>query len=121
MSVLQEQMTRTGLLNPMTKDRRFAKAYLMSPYNSPEATRLRQALVLGSKAFLETHFRNHIEEAVAHKAADASLGGAPSFFNKVRSYIQLKYMHYGSSLQPNLELAGGHALWAQIYYLFRCG
>ncbi|KAG0361585.1 hypothetical protein BG005_007870 [Podila minutissima] len=121
MYVLQEQVTRTGLLNPVTKDRRFAKAYLMSPYSSLEATRLRQGLAQGSKMFLEMHFRNHIEEAVAQKAADASLGGAPSFFNKVRTYIQLKYDHYGSSLQPNLEVAGGHALWAQIYYLFRCG
>ncbi|KAF9415809.1 hypothetical protein BGZ94_010387 [Podila epigama] len=120
-SVLGEQETRSGLLNSVAKERKFAKAYLMSPYKSPEATRLRQALVRGSKSFLERHYKNHIEEAVAQNPAEAGLGGIPSFPNTVRAYIQLKYIRYGSSLQPSLELAGGHALWAQIYYLFRCG
>ncbi|KAG0348404.1 hypothetical protein BG004_005245 [Podila humilis] len=119
--VLQEQLARGGLLNTAAKERKYAKAYLMSPYQSAEAARLRQVLTGGSRLYLELQFRSHIEETVAQSATEATLGGAPSFSNTVRAYIHHKYMRFGPSTQPNLEIVAGNVLWAQIYYLFRCG
>ncbi|KAG0047412.1 hypothetical protein BGZ83_007529 [Gryganskiella cystojenkinii] len=121
-SVLGETESRTGRFQSQTlKERVYANAYLNSPYKSAASTNLRQHLIRGSRTFLEKQFMNHIEAAVAENPADANLGGVPSLINTVRAYVQLKYLRYGSWSQPNLEIANGQAVWAQIYYMLRSG
>ncbi|KAI1315080.1 hypothetical protein EDD11_001322 [Mortierella claussenii] len=121
-SVLGEQELFNGRFQSKTlKERAYAEAYLMSPSKSPAAAMLRERLIKGSKTFLERQFMNHIEASVAANPAEANLGGVPSLLNTVRAFVQLKYLRYGSWSQPNLEIANGQAMWAQIYYLLRTG
>ncbi|KAF9919357.1 hypothetical protein BX616_005400 [Lobosporangium transversale] len=121
-SVLGEQELFNGRFQSKTlKERAYADAYLMSPRKSPAAALLRERLIKGSKTFLEKQFMNHIEASVASNPAEANLGGVPSLLNTVRAFVQLKYLRYGSWSQPNLEIANGQAMWAQIYYLLRTG
>ncbi|GJJ69903.1 nuclear pore complex protein Nup93 [Entomortierella parvispora] len=121
-SVLGEQELRNGRFQSQTlKERVYANAYLNSPYKSPSAAALRQHLIRGSRTFLEKQFMNHIEAAVAENPAEANLGGVPSLMNTIRAFVQLKYLRYGSWSQPNLEIANGQAVWAQLYYMLRTG
>ncbi|KAF9162413.1 hypothetical protein DFQ26_003567 [Actinomortierella ambigua] len=122
-AVLGEQELRNGRFqSQILKERVYAKAYLMSPYNSLPAARLRQLLIKGSLAFLEKQYMNVIENSIAENSGDANLGGVPSIANTVRAFVHIKYVRYGNWTQPNLEVAaGGTALWAQMYYMIRSG
>ncbi|KAG0232661.1 hypothetical protein BGW42_008001 [Actinomortierella wolfii] len=122
-AVLGEQELRNGRFqSQILKERVYAKAYLMSSYNSVPAARLRQLLIKGSLAFLEKQYMNVIENSIAENPGEANVGGVPSIANTIRAFVHIKYVRYGNWTQPNLEVApGGTALWAQMYYMLRSG
>lgn len=82
-----------------------------------------------SKSLLACHlpislcasFENHIDETIARHPKEAQLGGIPGIRNKVRAYtaVTLRSKEATESFRP--EQVDGIYLWAQLYYLLRCG
>jgi nuclear pore complex protein Nup93 len=66
-------------------------------------------------------FENHIDETIAKHPKEAELGGVPGIRNKVRAYtaVILRSKDAQETFKP--ENVNGIPLWAQLYYLLRCG
>ncbi|KAL1923580.1 uncharacterized protein VTP21DRAFT_8560 [Calcarisporiella thermophila] len=104
------------------KARQYARAYLYSPYNSPQGVELRQKLVRGAKRFLEEQFLGFVEKTIAQNPHEAKIGGVPSVRNKIQGYINIRYKKHGMWTNKKLQIVNNDtAIWAQIFYLMRCG
>ncbi|WWC58422.1 uncharacterized protein I303_100962 [Kwoniella dejecticola CBS 10117] len=102
------------------QERQYASAYL-GDQKSNHATLLRGRLVMGGRRFLERDFERHVDEVIAKNPKEAALGGVPGIKNKIRAFVDviLKSKESRDSYRP--ESVNGSLLWAQTYYLLRCG
>ncbi|WRT63978.1 uncharacterized protein IL334_000905 [Kwoniella shivajii] len=102
------------------QERQYATAYL-GDQRSNHATLLRGRLTMGGRRFLERDFERHVEETIAKNPKEAALGGIPGIKNKIRAFVDvtLKSKEAKDAYRP--ETVNGSLLWAQIYYLVRCG
>ncbi|GAA5897343.1 linker nucleoporin NIC96 [Sporobolomyces salmoneus] len=113
--VLQGEFQRKAL-----QERCYASAYLGSS-DSIEAVELRRMITDGGKTYLEEQFMNYVEKTLASRPAEANLGGIPSVQNKIRAFLNVKYLKNGNWSNSSLEIANNTPVWARIYYLLRSG
>ncbi|GAA5959783.1 hypothetical protein JCM3765_000101 [Sporobolomyces pararoseus] len=113
--VLQGEFQRKAL-----QERCYASAYLNSG-DSIEAVELRRMITSGGKTYLEEQFMNYVEKTLASRPAEANLGGIPSVQNKIRAFLNVKYLKNGNWSNSSLEIANNTPIWARIYYLLRSG
>ncbi|GAA5938812.1 linker nucleoporin NIC96 [Sporobolomyces koalae] len=102
------------------QERCYATAYLNQD-NSSEAGELRRTITAGGKNYLEEQFMNHVEKTLASRPTEANLGGIPSIQNKIRAFLNVKYLKNGNWSNSSLEIANSTPIWARIYYLLRAG
>ncbi|EIW72690.1 hypothetical protein TREMEDRAFT_70789 [Tremella mesenterica DSM 1558] len=102
------------------QERQYAAAYLGEPRSS-HAALLRGRLVQGARKFLERDFEHHVEETIAKYPKEAALGGIPGIRNKIRAFVQVTLKNKETQDSYKAELVDGIYLWAQAYYLLRCG
>ncbi|WVQ97122.1 hypothetical protein IAU59_004232 [Kwoniella sp. CBS 9459] len=102
------------------QERQYATAYL-GDQRSNHATLLRGRLVMGGRRFLERDFERHVDETIAKNPKEAALGGVPGIRNKIRAFVDvtLRSKDVRDAYRP--ESVNGSLLWAQTYYLVRCG
>ncbi|KAJ5543056.1 Nucleoporin interacting component Nup93/Nic96 [Penicillium sp. DV-2018c] len=104
------------------KERQYAEEYLEESSKSPQAIKLRNQILQGSRAFLETTFFDEVETAIAKNPREAQLGGIPTVINKIRAYIRLQAAR--KDLAPDgteLQMVNQDYCWILIFYLLRCG
>ncbi|KAK4687416.1 nuclear pore complex protein Nup93, partial [Tremellales sp. Uapishka_1] len=111
--------TSTSNAEPVL-ERQYASAYLANA-KEHSAVALKGRLVMGGRRFLERDFESHIDQTIAKHPKEAALGGMPGITNKVRAYVDvtLRSPEVQKTFRP--ETVGGIFLWAQVYYLLRCG
>lgn len=49
-------------------------------------------------------FFAHVEKTIASRPAEAALGGVPSVQNKIRAFLNVKYLRNGQWTEPSLEV-----------------
>lgn len=103
------------------RERQFASVYCDSAKYSRGAVDLRKQIVKGSVTYLEKQFYGLIESEIAKRPQEAQLGGVPSIINKVKAFLNLKYLKAGEWINKSLEIADNFPLWAVLYYLIRSG
>jgi nuclear pore complex protein Nup93 len=101
--------------------RKYAKQYILADKQSAEAIGLRRQIVRGSRRYLEEQFFQVIESEIAKYPQDAQLGGVPSVYNKVKAYLNLKFLKGGKWTRHNLEIVNNVPVWALLYYMVRSG
>ncbi|WWC66561.1 uncharacterized protein I206_100464 [Kwoniella pini CBS 10737] len=112
--------TETFAPGEPVQERQYASAYL-GDQKSNYATLLRGRLVMGGKRFLERDFERHVEEVIAKNPKEAALGGVPGIRNKIRAFVDVTLRSKESRDAYRAESVNGSLLWAQTYYLVRCG
>ncbi|KAL8276338.1 hypothetical protein RQP46_011263 [Phenoliferia psychrophenolica] len=105
---------------PVTQ-RQFMEAYLVAAPESDSAVRLRSSICEGAREHLQEEFMAHVENTIKAQPLEANLGGDPSFQNKIRAYIDVKYKKHGAWTNPRLEIINKTPVWASMYYLIRTG
>ncbi|GAA5876807.1 hypothetical protein JCM16303_006291 [Sporobolomyces ruberrimus] len=113
--VLQGEFQRKAL-----QERCYATAYL-SGGEGTDAVELRRMITAGGKTYLEEQFMNYVEKTLASRPAEANLGGIPSVQNKIRAFLNVKYLKNGNWSNSALEIASNTPVWARMYYLLRSG
>jgi nuclear pore complex protein Nup93 len=66
-------------------------------------------------------FENHVDEVIAKHPKEAALGGVPGIRNKVRAFVDVTLQGKESQESYKPESVNGSYIWAQAYYLLRCG
>ncbi|GFZ43143.1 hypothetical protein JCM24511_00862 [Saitozyma sp. JCM 24511] len=107
-------------LEETVKGDQYAGAYLGDP-RSANAVLLRGRLTAGGRRFLERDFENHVDEVIAKHPKEAALGGVPGIRNKVRAFVDVTLQGKESQESYKPESVNGSYIWAQAYYLLRCG
>ncbi|CAD6583189.1 MAG: hypothetical protein TREMPRED_003480 [Tremellales sp. Tagirdzhanova-0007] len=102
------------------QERQYSTAYLGDP-KSNHAVMLRGRLVMGGRSFLERDFETHMDETIAKHPKEAALGGVPGITNKVRAYVDVTLRSKDTLQSSRPESVDGIYLWAQVYFLLRCG
>ncbi|WVR05746.1 hypothetical protein IAU60_002771 [Kwoniella sp. DSM 27419] len=102
------------------QERQYASAYL-GDHRSNNATLLRGRIVMGGRRFLERDFERHVDETIAKNPKEAALGGVPGIRNKIRAYVDVTLRTKEAREAYKPETVNGSLLWAQAYYLVRCG
>ncbi|EMR09810.1 hypothetical protein PNEG_01991 [Pneumocystis murina B123] len=100
-----------------TNERQFV-SYIDNPASRPA---MFKKIVSGAKSFLEFQFFSLIEREIIKYPHDAKLGGVPSAENKIRAYLNIKFMKNGRWIKSNLEIVNNIPIWAFLFYLIRCG
>ncbi|KAG4304826.1 hypothetical protein PORY_001879 [Pneumocystis oryctolagi] len=101
----------------ITNERQFV-SYIDNPsFNSS----MFKKIIDGSKSFLELQFFSLIEREISKHPHDARLGGIPSVENKIRAYLNMKFMKNGKWTKKNLEIVNNIPIWAFLFYFIRCG
>lgn len=103
------------------KERFFAPVYLDSAKNSKGLVKLRRQIVKGSLTYLQKQFFGLVESEIAKRPQEAKLGGVPSVVNKVKAFLNLKYLKAGQWINKSLEIAEDAPMWAVMFYLLRSG
>lgn len=101
----------------MTNERKFV-SFIDNPALKYE---MHKKIVSGAKSFLEFQFFSLIEREIMKHPHDAKLGGVPSVENKIRAYLNIKFMKNGKWTKNNLEIVNNIPIWAFLFYLIRCG
>ncbi|KIR67683.1 nuclear pore complex protein Nup93 [Cryptococcus bacillisporus CA1873] len=101
-------------------ERQYSAAYL-GDQKAHQAALLRGRLVTGGLKYLERDFERHVDETIARNPKEAALGGVPGIRNKIRAFVgvTLRTKEAREAYKP--ETVNGTLLWAQTYYLVRCG
>ncbi|WVQ85347.1 hypothetical protein IAT38_007512 [Cryptococcus sp. DSM 104549] len=102
------------------QERQYASAYLADPKTNQAAT-FRGRLIVGGKKFLERDFERHVDEVIAKNPKEAALGGVPGIKNKIRAFVDVTLRTKEAQETYKPESVNGSFLWAQAYYLVRCG
>ncbi|ORY53279.1 NIC-domain-containing protein [Rhizoclosmatium globosum] len=85
-----------------------------------EVVALRRRIVDGGRTFLQTLYYTYIQHLL--HASRAEIGGLPTPHTYISTYIRMKYTKNASWIaSANLEVHGGEATWAHLFYLVRCG
>lgn len=111
------------------REREFSPAYFDAStyYDRPEGVELRNRIVKGSKAFLETQFETHIDNVIASNPAKAQLGGQPGMVSRVAAFLRVNLLSREGRWSSELELlrqqpnATPLPVWATIFHLLRTG
>ncbi|GAA5894119.1 hypothetical protein JCM6882_007988 [Rhodosporidiobolus microsporus] len=114
--VLNGEFQRTAL-----QERQYAAGYLARDQEGEGARDVRRMVADGARGWLEEQFLAYVEKTLASRPAEANLGGVPSVQNKIRAFLNVKYLKNGQWSNPALEIANGTPIWARIYYLLRVG
>ncbi|GAA6062838.1 hypothetical protein JCM10212_001844 [Sporobolomyces blumeae] len=114
--VLNGEFQRAAL-----QERQYAAAYLAADQEGQDSVELRRMVGEGARHYLEEQFMAYVEKTLASRPAEAELGGVPSIQNKVRAFLNVKYLKNGKWSNPSLEIANNTPVWARIYYLLRSG
>lgn len=81
---------------------------------------LDRIIVKQSLNFLQLQYRVYIDGEIDKHRQEAQLGGVPSRYNKVKSFVLLKYFKDGEWDQ-RLGVVNKTPIWAHLYYLLRAG
>ncbi len=101
--------------------RQYAGAY-QAQAESEDGRGVRKMVGRGGREWLEGQFMEHVEKTLTSRPADAALGGVPSVQNKIRGFLNVKFLKNGQwATNPSLEIANNTPVWARIYYLLRSG
>ncbi|GAA6041370.1 hypothetical protein JCM8097_007689 [Rhodosporidiobolus ruineniae] len=114
--VLNGEFQRAAL-----QERQYAAGYLAQDQEGEGAREVRRMVADGAKGWLEEQFLAYVEKTIAARPAEAQLGGVPSVQNKIRAFLNVKYLKNGQWSNPALEIANNTPIWARLYYLFRVG
>ncbi|GAA5858920.1 hypothetical protein JCM8547_007156 [Rhodosporidiobolus lusitaniae] len=114
--VLNGEFQRTAL-----QERQYAQGYLSKDQEGEGAREVRRMVADGARGWLEEQFLAYVEKTLASRPAEAALGGVPSIQNKIRAFLNVKYLKNGRWSNPALEIANNTPIWARIYYLLRVG
>ncbi|ODN84353.1 hypothetical protein L202_00321 [Cryptococcus amylolentus CBS 6039] len=98
----------------------YAAAYL-GDQQTHQAYLLRGRLIAGGQKYLERDFERHVDETIARNPKEAALGGIPGIRNKIRAFVDVTLRTKESRETYKPETVNGTFLWAQAYYLVRCG
>jgi len=102
-------------------ERQYATAYAAQA-ESEDARGVRRMVGRGGREWLEGQFMQHVEKTLTSRPAEAALGGVPSVQNKIRGFLNVKFLKNGQwASSPALEVANNTPVWARIYYLLRSG
>lgn len=81
-----------------------------------------EALIHGSKTFLERMFVRYMDSTIALYPREAMLGGRPTFVDRVRAYANIKMKRISASDLERLDMAPNQTpYWLIIFYLIRAG
>lgn len=80
--------------------------------------RTQAAFVQKGKEYLEKMYSNHIQNTIYSNLQQAQLGGIPSTYNQVKSYLNVRPPHIKGLEDGHVD---GHPVWAMIYFCLRCG
>lgn len=98
----------------------YRKMYAAAP-GSPDGLKVRKQISHGSKMYLEHQFFACVEAEIAKSPQDALLGGVPSVYNKIKAYLNVRYLRGGQWTKENMEILNGVPVWAVLYYMVRSG
>ncbi|KIR81953.1 nuclear pore complex protein Nup93 [Cryptococcus gattii E566] len=101
-------------------ERQYSAAYL-GDQKAHQAALLRGRLVTGGLKYLERDFERHVDETIARNPKEAALGGVPGIRNKIRAFVDVTLRTKEAREAYKPETVNGTLLWAQTYYLVRCG
>ncbi|KAJ3194732.1 hypothetical protein HK101_002013 [Irineochytrium annulatum] len=88
---------------------------------SEDAVKFRQRVVEGGKQFLQANFKEFLQLVVQQNKFQFS-SGIPTENVYVDAFIELKFKRYNQwQPQYNLEIIGGKARWAHLFFLLRSG
>ncbi|KAK4705630.1 nuclear pore complex protein Nup93, partial [Phenoliferia sp. Uapishka_3] len=118
---LLARLTRSSTTEGPARQRQYAQQYLVADPDSDDAGRLRASICEGAKEHLQEEFMTHVENTIKAQPLEAHLGGDPSFENKIRAYIDVKYKKHGAWATTRLEMINSTPVWARMYYLLRIG
>ena len=71
--------------------------------------------------FLESLYLRHVEKILAQFPRDALLIGRPTIIERVKAFVGIKIKRMPPQDHNQLEMAGGVAYWAVLFYLLRTG
>ncbi|BGP18714.1 hypothetical protein JCM10213_009192 [Rhodosporidiobolus nylandii] len=114
--VLNGEFQRAAL-----QERQYAQGYLSADQQGEDAREVRKMIAEGARGWLEEQFLAYVERQLASRPAEAQLGGVPSVQNKIRAFLNVKYLRNGQWTNPALEIANKTPIWARLYYLLRVG
>ncbi|GAA5992093.1 hypothetical protein JCM11641_002537 [Rhodosporidiobolus odoratus] len=114
--VLNGEFQRTAL-----QERQYAAGYLAQDQEGEQAREVRRMVADGARGWLEEQFLAYVEKTIASRPAEAQLGGVPSLQNKIRAFLNVKYLRNEQWTNPALEIANNTPIWARLYYLLRIG
>ena len=63
-------------------------------------------------------YSKHIQSTIYSNLQQAQLGGIPSTYNQVKSYLNVRPPHIKGLEDGQVD---GHPVWAMIYFCLRCG
>lgn len=101
-------------------ERQYAQAYY-ADRSSNSHSLLAGRLALGARQSLEHDFELYIDDKISKNPKEAALGGVPGITNKVRAFVDVTLRGKEAQDAYRPETVGGIKLWAQVYYLLRCG
>ncbi|WVO19809.1 uncharacterized protein IAS62_001099 [Cryptococcus decagattii] len=101
-------------------ERQYSAAYL-GDQKAHQAALLRGRLVTGGLKYLERDFERHVDETIARNPKEAALGGVPGIRNKIRAFVDVTLRTKEAREAYKPETVNSTLLWAQTYYLVRCG
>ncbi|KIS01485.1 nuclear pore complex protein Nup93 [Cryptococcus deuterogattii 2001/935-1] len=101
-------------------ERQYSAAYL-GDQKAHQAALLRGRLVTGGLKYLERDFERHVDETIVRNPKEAALGGVPGIRNKIRAFVDVTLRTKEAREAYKPETVNGTLLWAQTYYLVRCG
>ncbi|EEB05098.1 nucleoporin Nic96 [Schizosaccharomyces japonicus yFS275] len=81
----------------------------------------KRRIVNNSLRFLEKQFYSLVNKEVEKNSQAAAMGGVPSVRNKIRAYINLRFLRNGEWIDANLEIVNNAPVWALLFYLIRSG
>ncbi|CAO1614488.1 unnamed protein product [Sympodiomycopsis kandeliae] len=111
------------------REREFSSSY-SNPHTyheTAQGVQLRNRIVKGSKAFLESQFETHLDNIIASNPAKAQLGGQPGMVSRVSAFLRVSLQSREGRWSPELELVRKDAsatpvpVWATIFHLVRTG
>ena len=78
--------------------------------------------VKSSLNFLEKLYIEFVDKTLSQFPKEAKLGGRPSLADKIRAFLAIKFGKLPSAtVAPSLDLVQGLPIWAQVFYMIRCG
>jgi nuclear pore complex protein Nup93 len=122
---MQDVMARSFLdiikyVGILTQEDRQVTRRVIRPKVVPEKGLLNDRHIKGTVQFLEKGYLAFIDKTIMQYPKEAMLGGRPTLNDKVRAFLSLR-LAQGHMKGLVLDCVQGIPVWAQLFYLIRCG